>query len=95
MGVDVVTKRVIWLKARPDFDVLFQLFNNLCLDEQRRFWIVYPDEYENICGAGEGLRQMATEVKITLPMSHNFLTEPKEQVKQQYCTLKVRSPSCH
>ncbi len=25
VGVDVATKRVIWIKARPDFDVLFQL----------------------------------------------------------------------
>jgi hypothetical protein len=26
VGVDVALKRVIWMKARPDFDVLFQLF---------------------------------------------------------------------
>jgi hypothetical protein len=26
IGVDVALKRVIWMKARPDFDVLFQLF---------------------------------------------------------------------
>jgi hypothetical protein len=29
VGVDVAAKRVIWIKARPDFDVLFQLLNNL------------------------------------------------------------------
>ena len=39
VGVDVAAKRVIWIKARPDFEVLFQLLNTLRGDGQRRFWI--------------------------------------------------------
>jgi hypothetical protein len=34
LNVDVAAKRVIWIKARPDFDVLFQLLNNLSVDVQ-------------------------------------------------------------
>ena len=71
VGVDVATKRVIWIKARPDFDVLFQLLNNLHMDEQRRFWITYSEVDEDACDIKEDLGQMATEVKIALPVSHN------------------------
>ena len=48
-GVDVVAKRVIWIKARPDFDVLFQLLNNLLVDEQRRFWIAFSEATTDAC----------------------------------------------
>ena len=64
----------IWIKARPDFDVLFQLLNNLEVDEQRRFWIAYSEADEDACDMGEDMGQMATEVKIALPMTHNALT---------------------
>ena len=39
VGVDVAVKRVIWIKAHLDFDVLCQFNNNLRVDEQRCFWI--------------------------------------------------------
>jgi hypothetical protein len=69
VGVDVAAKRVIWIKARPDFDVILQLLYNLRVDEQRSFWIAYPEVNEDACYIREDLGQMATEVKITLPMS--------------------------
>jgi SAM-dependent methyltransferase len=69
VGVDVAAKRVIWIKARPDFDVLFQLLNNLRVDEQRRFWIAYPEADENDCDIREDLGQMGMEVKIAFPVS--------------------------
>jgi len=42
-GIDVAAKFIIRIEAHPDFDVLFQLLNNLCMDEQQRFLIAYPD----------------------------------------------------
>ena len=32
VGVDVAAKQVLWVKVRPDIDVLFQLLNNLRSD---------------------------------------------------------------
>jgi hypothetical protein len=32
VGVDVAAKRVVWIKASSDFDVLVQLLNNLRVD---------------------------------------------------------------
>ena len=81
VGVDVATKQVVWVKARPDFDVLFQLLNNLEVDEQRRFWIAYSEADEDACDIGEELGQMETEVKIALPISHNVLTIVEEYVQ--------------
>ena len=69
VGVDVAAKRVIWIKARPNFDVLLQLINNLRVDEQRRFWIAYPEADEDTCDIREDLGQIGMEVKIALPMS--------------------------
>jgi hypothetical protein len=77
VGVDVAAKRVIWIKACPDFDVLFQLLNNLRVDEQRRFWIAYPEADEDTCVIREDLGQMGTEVKIVFPMSHNAVITHK------------------
>jgi len=77
VGVDVAAKRVIWIKARPDFDVLFQLLNNLRVDGQRRFWITYPEVYEDACDIREDLGQEGMEVKIAFPMSHNTLSNQK------------------
>jgi DNA invertase Pin-like site-specific DNA recombinase len=81
VGVDVAAKRVIWIKARPDFDVLFQLLNNLRVDVQRRFWIVYQEADEDACDIREDLGQEGMEVKIAFPMSHNVLTIVEEYVQ--------------
>jgi len=81
VGVDVVAKRVVWVKAQPDFDVLFQLLNTLRMDEQRRFWIAYPKADENTSDVLEDMGQVATEVKISFPMSHNTLTIVEEYVQ--------------
>lgn len=74
VGVVVAAKRVIWINARPDFDVLFQLLNNLRVDEQRRFWIVYREADEDACDIREDLGQEGMETKIAFPISHNNLT---------------------
>jgi hypothetical protein len=71
VNVDVAAKRNIWIKACPDFDVLFHLLNNLRVDEQRRFWIAYPEADEDACDIREDMGQQGMEVKIAFPMSHN------------------------
>ena len=84
VGVDFVAKRVIWIKANPDFEVLFQLLNNLRVDEHRRFWIEDFDTketIENIRDNKEGLGQAGMEVKNFAPLSYNALTSIEDYVK--------------
>ena len=81
VGVDVARKRAVWIKTRPDFDMLFQLLNNLTVDEHRRFWISYPEVDEDTCEIWEDVGQMATEVQIPIPVSHNTLTSIEEYVQ--------------
>ena len=71
VGVDVTANQVVWVKARPDFDVLFQFLNNLRIDDRRRFYIAYAVADEDISDIGKDMGQMGTGVKIALPMSHN------------------------
>ena len=84
VGVDFVAKRVIWIKPNPDFEVLFQLLNNLRVDEHRRFWIEDFDTketIENIRDNEESLGQQRMEVKKFAPLSYNALTSVEEYVK--------------
>jgi DNA invertase Pin-like site-specific DNA recombinase len=82
VGVDVANKRAVWVKTRPDFDMLFQLLNNLRVDEHRRFWIILPEVDDDTCNmVEEDTQQLATEVGIAFPMSHNALTTVEEYVQ--------------
>lgn len=91
VGVDVVAKRVVWVKARPYFDVLFQLLNTLRMDEQRRFWIAYPELDENNSDIEADTGQVSTGVKIMLQMFHNALTktEDYEQMRLPHIKSKI------
>jgi len=75
--------RRVWRlgQTRPDFDVLFQLSHNLQIDDRRRFRILYPVADEDTCDIREDMGQMATEVKIALPMPHNTLTRAEEYIE--------------
>jgi hypothetical protein len=65
------TLRVAWLYARLDSAIFFQLLNNLRVNEQRRFWITYPEADEDTCDIEEDMGLEGMEVKIAFPMSHN------------------------
>jgi len=74
VGCDVGSKRILWVKVNPDFEILFRLMDGLRADTGRRYWIKDNSVELDICDTGEDRGQMATEVKIFLPMSHNALT---------------------
>jgi hypothetical protein len=93
VGVDVTIKRVLWLKARPDFTPLFSILDGMRQDPDRRIWIECLEAQENNCDIEADTGQMSTGVEIRLQMSHNALTISEEYVKREYCTLKMRSPS--
>jgi hypothetical protein len=71
VGVDVTANQVVWVKARPGFDVLFQLLNNLRIDGRGRFWIAYAVTDEDTSDIWKNKGQMTTGVKIVFPMFHN------------------------
>jgi hypothetical protein len=52
--------------------------NNLCVDEQRRFWIAFPEAKEDACDTKDDMGQVSTGVEIVLQMSHNTLTRAEE-----------------
>ena len=60
VGVDVTANPIIWGKARPDFDVLIQLLNNLRVGDRRRFWIAYAVADGDTRDNGEDVEQTAT-----------------------------------
>jgi ferredoxin len=75
------TERIVWVKVNPDYEILFRLMDGHRPDTERRYWIREPGKDGNICDIGEEMRQMATEVKIAFPVSHNTLTIVEEYVR--------------
>ena len=67
--VDGTIKRVLWLKARPDYEQLFSIMNGLRHDADRRFWIESFVTPEDNCDVEEDTGQVSTGVKIVLQMS--------------------------
>jgi hypothetical protein len=77
----VAAKRVLWVKARPDYEPLFLILDGLCPDAERRYWKGCCEAQGNNSNTEADTGQMSTGVEIQLPMSHNFLTKTAEQVK--------------
>jgi hypothetical protein len=67
-GCDVGTKRIMWVKVNPDYEILFRLMDGLHLDAGRRYWIREHEAEMDTSDVGEAMGQMGTEVKIALPM---------------------------
>jgi hypothetical protein len=80
-GCDMGSKRIVWVKVNPDYEILFRLMDGLRADIGRRYWIKDNSADGDICDPGEDMGQMATEVKIVFPMSHNVLTIVEEYVQ--------------
>jgi hypothetical protein len=80
VGVDVEIKRVLWVKARPDYEPLFSILDGLRLDADRRFWIESFVTPEDNCDVEEDTGQVSVGVEIVLQMSHNTLTRAEEYI---------------
>ena len=80
VGVDVEIKRVLWVKARPDYEPLFSILDGLRHDADRRFWIESFLTPEDNSDVEEDTGQVSTAVEIVLQMSHNTLTRAEEYI---------------
>jgi hypothetical protein len=80
VGVDVTIKRVLWVKARPDYEALFSILDGMRHDADRRFWAESFVTQEDICDIEADTGRMSTGVEILLPMFHNIMTRAEEYV---------------
>jgi hypothetical protein len=97
-GCDVGTKRIMWVKACPDYEPLFSILDCLRVDKERRYWIERREVEGNICDIQEDSGQMSVGIEILLPVSDktlscNNLTIEEEHVQRRACTLIARSLS--
>ena len=69
VGCDVGTKRIMWVKVKPDYEILFRLMDGLDPGAERRYWIREQGTEGNISDIEEDIGQMSTGVEILLPMS--------------------------
>jgi hypothetical protein len=81
VGVDMTIKRVLWVKARPDYEPLFSILDAMRQDADRRFWIDSVEAQESNCDIEADTGQMSGGVEILLPMSHNTLTSAEEYIE--------------
>ena len=73
--------RVLWVSARPEYELLFSILDGLRLDNGRRYWISELSIEVNTCGMGEDMGHTVKEVKIAFPMSHKTLTIAEENIQ--------------
>jgi hypothetical protein len=69
VGVDVVAKRVLWVKARPDYEPLFSILDGLGPDGERRYLVECLEAQEDNCDIETDTGQASTGVEILLQMS--------------------------
>jgi hypothetical protein len=81
VGCDVSTKKIVWVKVNPDFEILFRLMGGLIPDNGRKYLVKTLETNEANCINEEDKGQMGVEVKISAPMSHNALTRVEEYVQ--------------
>ena len=65
---------------RSGFRCIPRILNNLRVDEQQRFWIVYQEAIEDVCDIKDDKGQERMEVKIAFSVSHNTLTSAEEYI---------------
>jgi hypothetical protein len=81
VGYDVGTKRIVWVKVKSDYEILFRLMDEFDPAAERRYWIREQRTRGNIGDIQEDSGQIAMDVKIAFPMSHNVLTIVEEYVQ--------------
>ena len=81
VSFNVDTKRIVWVKVNPDYEILFRLLDALQPDAGRRYWIREHGAEVDIVDIGEESGQMATAVKIAFSMSQYVLTIAEEYVR--------------
>jgi hypothetical protein len=76
----VEEKRLLWVWARPEYEVLFQLLLYLRVDEGQRYWVDFSVAYDHNCDIVIVAGQESTGIEIRLQMSHNALTTAEQHI---------------
>jgi hypothetical protein len=73
-GVDATAKRLLWVKARPDYEPLLSILDRMRQDSDKRFWRERLELPEDNCDLQEDWGHVSTGVKIVLQMSDKTST---------------------
>ena len=73
--------RVLWVRARPDYEQLFSILDGLRAGNGRRDWIEHKVMERNLSDIQIDSGQMSTSVEILLPMSNKTLTSIEEDIQ--------------
>jgi hypothetical protein len=77
----MITKFMLWVRARPDYEPLFSNLDGLRRDSKRRYWIdrkvMEMDNSDIQIDSG----QISTGVENLLPMSNKTLTSIEEDIQ--------------
>ena len=72
---------MLWLGARPDYELLFSILDSFRVDTRLCFWSSEQSIEVNTCDIGEDMGHTVKEVKISLTMSHKTLTGVEEDIQ--------------
>lgn len=80
-GIDMDAKCMLWIRAHPDYELLFSILDGLRPDSEKRYWIERKVMEKNINDIQVDSGQMSTSVEILLTMSHNAVTSAEENIQ--------------
>jgi hypothetical protein len=81
VGGDVSTKKIVWVKVNPDFEIPFRLMEGLIPDNGRKYLVKTLETNQANCINEEDKGQMGMEGKTFPAVSHNALTRVEEYVQ--------------
>jgi hypothetical protein len=93
VGVDVVAKRILWMKARPDYEPLFSIQDRLRPGAESRYWIECLEAYVDNCDFEVDSGQTSTGVEISPRCPIPDKCRGVRTIR--ICILKARSPSAN
>jgi hypothetical protein len=67
----MAASRLLWVKARPDYEPLFSIMDGMGQDADKRFWVGQLEASEEKYDIKDDTGQVSTSVKIALQISHN------------------------
>jgi hypothetical protein len=77
----MITKCMLWVRARPNYGPLFSILDGLRPDSEKRYWIEHRVTKKNISDIQVDSRQISKGVEILLKMSHDTLTSAEEHIQ--------------
>ena len=91
-GCDVGTKRIVWVKVNPDYEILFRLMDGLRPDAGRRYWIREQGAHEDIVDISRSPEERVFTIGVFNQYPCTWQTNPQAPAPAPGVSREVAAP---